>query len=890
MRYILASCFLLLASSLFAQSFVDGQLLVQLKQGKDIESVTHSFQFYDGKPIQMSAKQFISPPMNIWLVEYNSTGINQERFLNEVKFHPSVNEAQLNHYIYYRSTTPDDPQFNQQWQYINTGQSGGTAGADIDADLAWDITTGGLTAFGDTIVVCVIDEGFSQTHPDFGDNKWINYAEIPNNNIDDDNNGFEDDYRGWNADANTDDISGGTGAGGHGTCVAGIVGAKGNNGVGVTGVNWNVKIMFVVGGGNEAQAVEAYTYPLVQRKRYNQSGGTEGAFVVATNASWGINGGQPANAPLWCAMYDTLGVYGVLNAGATINGNQNVDVFGDLPTGCPSDWLISVTNTNDDDNKVTQAGYGITTIDLGAPGEGTITPQYPNGYGGFGGTSGATPHVAGTIGLLYSVPCTSFMALVQADPAAAALQVKQYILDGVDPNASLNNITVTGGRLNVFNAVTELLNNCSAGGCVTPFSLNTNSLTDSSGNITWNGAPGTAGFDLIYRPTGSNIWIVAPGVTSPYSVTGLASCTQYEFQVMALCDVDSSNWSQSHLFTTDGCCLPPAGLAVSVLTDSSASLVWNDLLAANAFNAQLRPVGSNVWTSYPNITADSLVVFDLEPCKEYEFQVQTVCDTGLTDFSVIATFTTKGCGACIDLDYCQTKGDDATEEWISNVHLGQINNTTASDGGYGDYTTVSTVLGQNQTYTISLTPDFPGSSFSEVFRVWIDYNQNGNFNDAGEIVYASGTTTTTTTGTFTVPAAATLGSTRMRVSMKFSSAASQCQNPFNYGEAEDYCVEIIEYDSTNSILSTELNLNVTVYPNPFTDITMLEFSNTANENYTLDIMDVQGRVVQNYSVINTGRVLIEKKNLTAGMYFFELRNSKTSRNSAAKARGKLMLK
>jgi len=888
----LLTIFLILNSTccILAQSFVDGQLLVQLKQGKSIETLLHSFQTYDGQSVNLAAKKFISPPMNIWLVAYNYSGINQQRFLYAVKFHPSVNEAQFNHYIEYRSTVPNDPQFNQQWQYVNTGQSGGVTGADIDADLAGDITTGGLTAFGDTIVVCVVDEGMSASHPDFGDNRWFNYAEIPNNNIDDDANGYEDDFRGWNADANTDDITGGFGAGTHGTCVAGIVGAKGNNGIGVTGVNWNVKIMFVVGGGNEAQAVEAYTYPLVMRKRYNESGGAQGAFVVATNASWGINGGQPSDAPLWCAMYDSLGAYGILNAGATANANYNIDVTGDLPTACPSEWLISVTNTNNQDAKVTQAGYGITTIDLGAPGEGAHTVAYPNGYAGFGGTSGATPHVAGTIGLLYSAPCTSFMALAHAAPAEAALQVKQYILDGVDPNSSLNGITVTGGRLNVFNALNELLNNCSASGCVTPFSLNVNSVTDTSANFTWNDIPEILGFDLRYKPLTDSIWTEITGATTPVSVTGLSACTEYEFQVVALCDTDSSVWSQSFIFTTDGCCLPPSGLSVSTITDSSATLSWNDLLAANAYNIEIRPSGTSIWTDYPNINDVTLIVNGLAPCTEYEFRVQTVCDTGLTGFSEVFTFRTKGCGACMDLTYCESKGENATEEWIANVHLGLINNSSASNNGYADFTSFSTLLGWNQVYNISLTPGFPGQTYNEVFRVWIDYNQNGNFNDAGELVYAPASTSSTVNGTFTVPSSAILGNARMRVSMKFSSAAQPCQNPFDYGEVEDYCVEIVEYDSTNGIAVNE-QIPFAVYPNPFSEATVLEFSNPQNENFILTVFDVQGREVQTYSGISDGRIYISRNlpagrqgKLDAGIYFFELKQA----NGKTAAHGKLI--
>jgi serine protease len=489
--------------------------------------------------------------------------------------------------------------------------------------------------------------------------------------------------------------------------------------------------------------------------------------------------------------------------------------------------------------------------------------------------------------LLYSAPCTSFMALAHADPAAAALQIKQYILDGVDPNASLNGITVTGGRLNVFNSLTELLNSCSAGGCVTPFSLHANSVTDTSGVFTWNSVPDTSGFDFRYKSTADSIWTVLADTASPVKLTSLSACTEYEFQVIAICETDSSLWSQSYIFTTDGCCLPPSGLSVSGVTDSSATLGWNDLLAANAFNIQIRPSGAGAWVTYSGITEDSLIALDLEPCKEYEFQVQTVCDTGETTFSEIFTFTTKGCGACLDLNYCQSNGEDATGEWIRKVQLNQINNTSNSNNGYGDYTSISSILGWNQLYSIKLTPGYSGQTYNEVFRVWIDYNQNGSFNDSGELVYASGTTTTATTGTFTVPPTATLGSTRMRVSMKFSSPPQQCSNPFDFGEVEDYCVEIIENDSAYiGIASLEPMMNVVVYPNPFMDAAVMEFSNPGNENFSLNILDVQGRIVQSYGNIRSEKVFIEKKNLTSGMYFFELRDSR----SKIQARGKVVLR
>jgi len=396
--------------------------------------------------------KLISRPLNIWRLQLESSSMTENQAIIELYRNPNVLVAQKNHKIRLRATTPDDPLFGSQWQYFQANDR------DIDADDAWDITTGGTTLNGDVIVAAVLDDGIDLTHEDFDDNLWTNEAEIPDNGIDDDNNNYIDDYKGWSIVTNSDNIAGGS----HGTPVSGIVGAQGDNGVGVAGVNWDVKVMVIKNNfnTNEAKVIEAYSYALEARMLYNSSGGAEGAFVVSTNASWGVDFGDPNDAPLWCSLYDTLGENGILSCGATINGDFDVDVVGDLPTACPSEYLITVTNTNITDNKVTQAGYGLVTIDLGAPGAGAYTTAVGNGYGGFGGTSGATPHVTGTIALLYSAPCQSLADLAMSDPAAAARAVRDLILEGVDPNPSLDGITTTGGRLNVNNAMQSLMANC----------------------------------------------------------------------------------------------------------------------------------------------------------------------------------------------------------------------------------------------------------------------------------------------------------------------------------------------------------------------------------------------------------------------------------------------
>jgi subtilisin family serine protease len=427
-------------------AYKTGELIIQLAPGTENTALVYDFASFNLQP-----KKLLSRRMNIWLYEYNPAGMTADDhsvLLANVRNHKDVFLAQFNHPIKLRSTFPNDPNFNLQWNLNNTGQSGGTPDADIDAPEAWDIAKGDTTVFGDQIVVAIIDGGCDLNHVDI--DFFKNIYDIPGNGLDDDTNGYIDDYDGWNAYNSNGTIPSSS----HGTHVAGIAAAIGNNATGVSGINWGVKVMPIAGSSTyESVVVEAYGYVVEMRARYNETNGARGAFVVSTNSSFGVDYGNPDDYPVWCAMYDSMGVLGVLSAAATANLNINIDVYGDVPTACPSDFLLSVTNTTNTDVKNSGAAYGATTIDLGAPGTNVYSTTPGNNYGYMTGTSMASPHVCGAVALLYAAACPALIQQYRTDPATVALIMKQYLLDGTDPIPALQGITVSGGRLNIYNSL-----------------------------------------------------------------------------------------------------------------------------------------------------------------------------------------------------------------------------------------------------------------------------------------------------------------------------------------------------------------------------------------------------------------------------------------------------
>lgn len=839
MRSLLLCTVLLCAwtTELTAQAVaIPGDLLIMLAPGASAQKVAADLRVLHGSPTGIEVVHEVSAPLRTWLLHFDPARAAQSDLLRAVRSHKDVMLAQNNHHLELR-TLPNDPQYGQQWHHQN-----------INSEAAWEISTGGLTADGDTIVVCII-ENSDLPHPDLIANAWFNHAEIPNNGIDDDANGYVDDHRGWNTNTGNDQVYGGS----HGTQVAGMIGATGNNDVGVVGANWNVKMMVVYNSGaNDAGVLASHSYPLTMRRLYNDTEGEKGAFVVATNASWGINGGQPADAPIWCAMYDSLGSEGVLNCGATANNDVNVDVVGDLPTACPSDYMISVTATNEEDER-TFSGYGLTTIDVGAPGEDVYTTRINNNYGSTSGTSFASPLTAGVIGLLYSAPCASLMTLVKGDPAQGALYVRDMLFQGVDQVGNLPGQTVTGGRINAGNSIQLIMNGC--GTCPAPYNPAVATASINAATLTWQ-AISNEGFDLRYRPSGAPEWTEVNGLAgTSYLAEDIVPCTPYEFQVRAACGEETSDFSNLFTWTSDGCCVAPSGLAVASVTEDMVNITWTSVLAASSYDVRHAPLGSTEHVVASGITSTSFVIPPLAPCSHHTVQVRSICNGQPTEWSDPITITTTGCGTCTDLAYCTTSGGVATSEWIERVEVGTIDHVSASDGGYGDQTDQTTDLEVGREYTIRLHPGYSAFQFNEWFHVWMDLDQNGDFDAPDELVFDSEEADNVPAeGTIVIPASSPLGSTRMRVIMRYGEAPDPaCTEEFDYGEVEDYCVNLI-LNTGAGLNEQDARTELVIFPRPASDRVTLR-TTTSGPGASVMLLDATGRMVLTTELHSTEHTL-----------------------------------
>ncbi|HEX6853534.1 MAG TPA: S8 family serine peptidase [Candidatus Polarisedimenticolaceae bacterium] len=444
-------------------------------------------------------------------------GVTVERALQRLQASPSVEYAEPN-YILTTGVVPNDPRYPELWGMNNTGQTGGTNDADIDAETAWNVSTG-----SSNVLVAVIDTGVDYNHPDLAANIWTNPGEIAGNGLDDDGNGYVDDIHGWdfvNNDGDPFDDNG------HGTHCSGTIGGVGNNGIGVAGVNWNVKIMAAKflssgGSGSTANAVLAVQYTTMMG-------------VDVTSNSWG--GGSFSQT-----LYDAIAAAGNANiafVAAAGNNGQNSDTSPAYPAAYNLPNIISVAATDDNDQLASFSNWGAVSVDLAAPGVDVLSTLPGNQYGLLSGTSMATPHVTGAYALVKAVSA----------PDIPWAQVKNILMSSVDHIPAMAGKCVSNGRLNIFFAIAEP-------DTTAPGMIDDLQTTDPSSNtigLTWtatgdDGGVGTANaYEIRYSmaPIDEGNWAAATraggepapaaaGTPQALEVRNLVADTSYFFAIKA---------------------------------------------------------------------------------------------------------------------------------------------------------------------------------------------------------------------------------------------------------------------------------------------------------------------------------------------------------------------
>ncbi len=405
-------CLGALAAAAVPPKRVENEIIVKFNANANNDDVNSVKGLADADQNQRLAKLKSG---SLWRLHSRSK--NVEALLAALQHNPHVEYAEPN-YVVHSATVPNDPNYPQQWALKNTGPFNN--GSDIDAESAWSVTTG-----SSSIVIGVLDTGVDYTHPDLAANIWSNPGGKGNAACGAGTHGFD-------AIAGTCDPKE---SGFHGTAVAGIIGAGGNNGIGIAGVNWTTSIMALkfldyYGNGSVANGIAAIDFA-VQAK-------IDGVNLRILSSSW-------TGAPFSKALLDEINKAGendILFVTAAGNYGGNIDNSSSYPASYVADNMIVVTATDGVDQLPYWASYGSSTVHLGAPGVSIYTTYPGAGYTYVDGTSIAAPHVAGVAGLV----------LAHA-PSLTTAQVKSAILDNVDRVSGLAGKTKTGGRLNAARAL-----------------------------------------------------------------------------------------------------------------------------------------------------------------------------------------------------------------------------------------------------------------------------------------------------------------------------------------------------------------------------------------------------------------------------------------------------
>ncbi|TKG97060.1 T9SS type A sorting domain-containing protein [Puteibacter caeruleilacunae] len=403
--------------------------------------------------------------------------------------------------------------------------------------------------------------------------------------------------------------------------------------------------------------------------------------------------------------------------------------------------------------------------------------------------------------------------------------------------------------------------------CLTPSSIMLGDVTSQSIALSWFALADALSYSVEYKTQDETEWQSILTNETVITLAELESGTSYDIRLRSNCSTEhSSDWVTETVITE---CLPVLNITALRITQREIAIQWNEIKGIERYDLRYRQTDSDVWTT-TSYSENQALIDNLNPGTQYEIQLKSVCTNGTElNYSAILQFTT----------YCEALAEDSSNEWIERVIFGLINNTSGNNNGYADFTDQSAHIIPGNTTKIGLQSG-QLSDFPKYWKVWIDFNRNGNLNDPGEEVLSGFSAQQAMyEQNISIPSNATLGTTLMRVAMQYNEAPSSCGNA-PQGEVEDYSIVIgTQQDESSFSADKQLSMSATlsemdIYPVPTNTFLNINIGNSIEGAGTIRIVDINGKVLMSRNI--TQRLSLDVSQLSAGIYFVVFDNTTTS--------------
>ncbi len=565
-----------------------------------------------------------------------------------------------------------------------------------------------------------------------------------------------------------------------------------------------------------------------------------------------------------------------------------------------SNWTVATTNTNSVNltglTGGAQYNWRVQTVCGGSTSQYSITSSFRTSSGGGS---------CGTVSGLNSSNITSSAATLSWSPVSGAVSYNvEYKLSSAS-TWTLVNVTGTNTNLtslasnSTYNVRIQAVCNSGSGAfgtvlnfttlnssstCNTPTGISVSNISANSATVSWVAVTGAISYNVEYKLASSGTWSQSNVSVTSINLSSLLSNSTYNVRIQTVCNSSNSAFSATSNFTTvnsSSACNVPTGLFASNITTNQAQLSWTAVSGAVSYTLEYKLASASIWIPV-SVTNTFHNLSLLTANSTYNYRVKTNCATNSSAFSSTFSFTTEQEQG--SSGYCSSSGQNASIEWISRVSVGTLNRNSGNDGGYFDATAMSSDVPRSRSQTLIHRASFSGAARTLYWRMWLDLNQDGDFDDQGELLASRFTNSNSDLyTTFVIPTTALLGPTRMRIQAKYNAYGNPCET-FANGEVEDFTINVTNLfglPSSDGDQEIQVISDVKMFPNPVVEDLNISFLSANDSEVSVQIVDLFGRILKEdefYAQEGDNRFAITVSELISGPYVLILKNGKMIRN------------